>query len=348
MPEVAPSAKVKPVVIYRLGSLGDTIVALPCFHAIARAFPNNKRLVLTNIPVSSKAAPLEGILGGSGLIDGTISYPVGTRSVSALWALRKQLRALGADTLVYLTPPRGLAAAWRDVIFFKLCGFKHIIGAPLSAALQSNRLLNDEGLLEHEALRLARCLAPSLDVQPNAPDSWQLNFTASEEQRGSEVIAAFQLNPFIAINMGGKLLKNDWGESNWHALLSKISEHWPALGLLIVGATEDAERARKVQALWSGVVVNSCGKLTPRESARAMKEAVLFVGHDSGPMHLASAMGVACIGLFGDNNPPGKWHPFGLRHTPIHRMNGVQTIQVHEVQQAFEHTMAKYFPSMHA
>ena len=56
----------QPIVIYRLGSLGDTIVALPCFHAITRAHPGAERIVLTNFPVSAKAAPLEGILGGSG------------------------------------------------------------------------------------------------------------------------------------------------------------------------------------------------------------------------------------------------------------------------------------------
>jgi len=49
---------VERVLIYRLGSLGDTVAALPCFHLIERAFPDAERLVLTNVPVSTKAAPL--------------------------------------------------------------------------------------------------------------------------------------------------------------------------------------------------------------------------------------------------------------------------------------------------
>ena len=68
------------VVIYRLGSLGDTVVALPCFHKVAKAFPDAERIVLTNVPVSSNAAPVETILGGSGLIHATLAYPIGTRS----------------------------------------------------------------------------------------------------------------------------------------------------------------------------------------------------------------------------------------------------------------------------
>jgi heptosyltransferase-3 len=45
-------------------------------------------------------------------------------------------------------------------------------------------------------------------------------------------------------------------------------------------------------------------------------------------MHLAAAMGVRCIGLFGPNNPPGKWHPYGAGHLPLHDMRGVRHIGV--------------------
>ena len=96
------------IVIYRLGSLGDTVVALPCFHKVAQTWPDAERIVLTNFPVSSKAAPLETILREGGLIHDAIAYPVGTRSVRKLWSLRRHLRSLEADVLVYLTPARVL------------------------------------------------------------------------------------------------------------------------------------------------------------------------------------------------------------------------------------------------
>jgi heptosyltransferase-3 len=321
----------KPVVIYRLGSLGDTIVALPCFHAIARAESHAQRIVLTNIPVSSKAAPLEGILGGSGLIHGTMAYPVGTRSLKALWQLRGQLKALGADTLYYLTPARGLKAVWRDVLYFKLCGFERIIGAPINAALQANLPQGPERHLEQEASRMARCLADlgPLNLQDRA--LWDLCLTPAEQARGQAITAAFAGQPFMAINMGGKVAKNDWGQANWQALLGRLSADHPTLGLMVVGAQEDSARAQAMAPHWRGTVVDACGQLSPRESAAAMQHACLFAGHDSGPLHLAAAMNVPCVGLFGDNNPPAKWHPFGPNHRVIHRMAGVSTITVDEV-----------------
>ena len=45
----------KRVLIYRLGSLGDTLVALPALHLVARAFPDAERRMLTNFPVKVKA-----------------------------------------------------------------------------------------------------------------------------------------------------------------------------------------------------------------------------------------------------------------------------------------------------
>ena len=131
------------VVIYRLGSLGDTVVALPCLHSVAAAFPHAQKIVLTNQPVNAKAVPMASILEGTGLADRYLSYPVGTRSVRALAELRASLVSLHADTLVYLTASRGLRAAWRDHAFFTMCGFKRIIGIPLSEDLQAHRRQSD-------------------------------------------------------------------------------------------------------------------------------------------------------------------------------------------------------------
>ena len=62
-----PNSTVKKVLIYRLGSLGDTTVALPCFHLIERAFPASERVLLTNFPVHAKAPASAAVLGDSGL-----------------------------------------------------------------------------------------------------------------------------------------------------------------------------------------------------------------------------------------------------------------------------------------
>lgn len=321
----------KTVVIYRMGSLGDTLVSLPVFHAIARATPGAKRVALTNFPISSKAAALETILGGSGLIHGALAYPVGTRSLAELWKLRTQLRSLGADTLYYLTASKGAKGVWRDYLFFKLCGFKRVIGAPLTDDLRNWRELPD-GTLEPECERLARCFSGLEKIDLKDPKAWSLNLTDAERQRGQEVSSPLPAGHYMAINMGGKVIEKDWGEANWMALLRQVSARHPHMGLLIVGAQEDSERAVRVASSWAGPWVDACGKLSPRETAAAMAGASLFIGHDSGPMHLAASVGVPCIGLFGNYNRPKSWHPYGDHHLPIHDMRGVHAIEVGDVE----------------
>ena len=321
------------IVIYRLGSLGDTVVALPCLHAIETAFPDAERVMLTNIPVSAKAAPLEAILGGSGLVHRFIAYPVGTRALRALMTLRKTLRALDAHTLIYLTPSRGLPAAWRDVLFFRMCGFRRIIGAPLTREQQMN-LPGKDGLVERECVRLARCIR---DVGPIDLDDhafWDLRLTPAERADALAALGPAIERPRIAINMGGKAAENDWGEEHWKLLVAELGRSIPEYALVFVGSVEDAGRAERVGALWPGLVVNLCGALPPRVSAAAMAGARLFVGHDSGPMHLAACMGVSCVAMFGTRDASRKFHPYGPSHRVIHEQRGVRMISVERMANA--------------
>lgn len=319
----------KTLLIYRLGSLGDTIVALPVFHAIARKFPGHRRIVLTNFPVSNKAAPLESILGDSGLIHGTISYPMCTRSPKILWNLIRSIRAQHVDTMIFMSA-RGLMCCYRDLIFFRLCGIRHIIGAPTSRDLQENRAFPD-GTVERECARLARTMSALGPIDLEDPRNWDLLLSDAEKAAGQKACAPLAGKPYIAINMGGKDPSKDWGVANWTTLIRAISRAHPDTGLLVVGAPVDYERVAGVTKGWTGPIANACGQLSPRESGAALSGAQLFIGHDSGPMHLAAAMDVPCIGLFGSLNQPCKWHPPGPKHSIIHHTEGVATITTDEV-----------------
>jgi heptosyltransferase-3 len=328
------SGNVERIVIYRLGSLGDTVIALPCLHKIAKAFPHAERLVLTNIPVSAKAAPLASILANSGLVHGYVTYPLGVRSLHALWDLAWQLRRLRASTLVYLTLDRGGRTLSRDLLFFRLCGFKRIIGAPVTQDLSNHRFEPETGTFEYEASRLSRTLFELGPIDLDDPASWDLRLTAEEQAAGAKTIAPFAGRPFIAINMGGKWVENQWGSDNWRALLDELATTHGSFGILAIGGPEDAAAVGPATANWPGAVVNSCGTLAPRETAAALEKASLFVGHDSGPMHLAAACGVRCVGLFG-RLQPRIWHPYGSGHRPLHKPNqGIMAIRVEEVANA--------------
>ncbi len=335
-PLASPSEKATDpsVVIFRLGSLGDTVNSLPCFHRVVRAFPHARRVLLTNFPVSSVAAPSEVILRDGGFIHETVNYVIGERRPKKLMALRRTLKALNAKTLIYLTEGRSLASNWRDWAFFRLCGFTRIIGVPLTPDLARGRRDGRTGQVEREIERLARCLAPLGPLDLADPANWDLNLTDAERAAATAFLSPLQGQAFIAVNTGGKVKKNDWGLAHWETFLARLSALRPDLGLLVVGAQEDEARAAHLSGFWRGPTLSACGRLTPRQSAAALRHATVFVGHDSGPLHLAAAMGVACVSMFGDNNPPRKWHPVGDRHRIIHDMAGVMAISTEQVLDA--------------
>lgn len=325
---------VRHVVVFRLGSLGDAVVSLPCWHRIRERFPDARRTLLTNMSVSAKAAGVPAVLGGGDFIDDFVEYPVGVRSAGALWSLARELRGLRADMLIYMAEPRGPASVYRDWAFFRLCGFDRIVGLPWRDDDRNNRVDPATGLEELECLRLARQMAGLGAIDLSRPGAWDLRLSGAEMAAGAQATAPFGEAPVVAVNMGGKDREKDWGQANWERLIAGLGAAIPGAGLLTVGAPSDAARALSLRSHWPGPMVDACGLLSVRECAAALGRARLFIGHDSGPMHLAASRNVPCVGLFGDFNRPAKWHPYGSSHRILHRMDGLAQISVAEALDA--------------
>jgi len=302
------------LLIYRLGSIGDTVVALPSFRLIRHVRPEARITVLTNAPVSDKAAPLEAVLENTGLIDATIHYSVGLRDPARLAALRGRLRSEGFDLAVSLTAARGLAASVRDYFFLKACGIPKIIGIPLSRRdLVCQPLAG--GLYESEAARLLRRAAEFGAANLRDPKWHDLALTPDEIATGDRLLADAHILPgFIAVSLGAKSPLKDWGTENWRELLARLGHEFPSLGLVLLGSADEFGRNETLLPSWPGPRVNFCGKASPRVSAALLSRARLYLGHDSGPMHLAAAVGTRCVSIFSAQSPPGKWFPFGEGH----------------------------------
>ena len=268
----------------------------------------------TNFPTSRKAPPLSTILDGSGLVHGYIEYPVGLTKISEILALRRRIIQLHPRALIYLPGLRNLKGTWRDVLFFKACGIKRLIGVTHRRDQRLNRWLPDEHRYESEAERLARCVNALGDALLHQPASWDLRLNEHERERARQLLAAWPApEHYFACSIGGKSDVQDWGRQNWLRLMGRLGAKWRGYGLILIGAKEDSERSEELGRHWPGPWVNFCGTVTPRESAAIMRGAALFLGHDSGPMHLAAAVGVPCVAVFCARAKPGVWFPWGSR-----------------------------------
>lgn len=324
-----PDPSVRKVLIYRMGSLGDTVVALPCFHLIARTFPRSERAMLTNFPANPKAPSSAAVLGDSGLVNRYLRYTVGTRNPLELLRLAWQVRRFRPDVMIYLSDIRPYKNLYRDLFFFRwACGVKRIFGVPPKEELRQSYYLstgvynfehhfdNATGMYESEAPRLARWLADLGDAHPEDLANWDLRLTDAERELPG--LGSLKEQPLIVCGPGTKMQAKDWGQEKWRALLVRISPQYSKHALVMVGAREDAEVADYAAQEWRGSKANLCGQLTPRETAAVLEHADLFLGPDSGPMHLAASLGVPCVIAFSARGLPGTWFPVGQQHQIIY------------------------------
>ena len=324
------------IVIFRIGSIGDTVVALPCFHAVARAFPGRRKVLVTNAPDSARASSVESVLEGTGLVDKALYFPAGRGKLRRSLALARQLRELDAHSLIYLAPRTSAWQVYRDLLFFRAAGIRRIIGAPLGIGARECRVDSATHELEPEAERLARVLGPTIPVDLSAA-SWDLRLAPHEHATAAAKLAALLgRRPLVALSAGAKIKAKDWGEESWSALIRLLQVRLPPVSLVFVGAPDERALTERLAQLWSGVKLNLCGELTPRESAAVLGRCNLLVCHDSGPMHLAASQGARCVALFGNINRPRQWFPYGRDHVVIHEPNGVQHISVERVADSVE------------
>lgn len=312
----------KRVLVYRIGSIGDTCVAIPALRLIRRCFANAEIRGLTNFPVNDglKAAPLQSIIGRSGLVDGYFEYPLGLKNWDDFVTSSRVLKQWRPDVFVYLMPVRTRRQIIRDFAYFKgLLGFREVIGLTLDRSAQTHLWNEEKQLFEAEAHRLLRNLSALGTIDLQAGSAWDLGLQTEETECAANMLKNWPGRAnFVVCSIGAKWDSKDWGQDRWEEWANKFSRDFPRYGLVLVGSGVEKERSESIASRWQGLALNLCGLTEPRESAWIISQAKCFIGHDSGPMHLAAAVGSPSVAIFSAQDKPGVWFPYGEQHRVIY------------------------------
>jgi ADP-heptose:LPS heptosyltransferase len=321
------------IIVFRQGSIGDFVVSLPSFHLIRQSYPAAEIILLTNLPASESVMPAEAILDGTGLVDRYLKYPGGTRDPAELRELKAQLRAGPGDMLIYLAGAKGTLTTFRDYLFFRWCGLRAIVGISANPQwMQSRPPMSGGDLWEPEAERLARQLARLGRVDCGLARNWDLHLSDAETAEATRLLdeglprLRAGRPPLLGLSVGTKEpAVKDWGDDNWLTVIRGLQRL--GCGLVLLGGMEDRDRSARLTADWPGDVVNLCGRSSPRVSAAVLRHVRLLLCHDSGPMHLAAAVGTPCVAIFARHSLPGRWFPFGAEHKILYPMAKSGTIR---------------------
>jgi lipopolysaccharide heptosyltransferase I len=313
------------IAILKLSSLGDVIHALPVAHALRRRFPDahlawlveaRESALLQDHPDLDSVIPVD-----TRKWRALLRRPAGVKRVKAEVAdLVRRLREHHFDVAIDL---QGLI---KSGILAKLTGAPFRIGfgwrhcrEPFSACFTNLRVLPPSSAI-HVVEQCLSLLEPfgvrDRHVVFHVPSS------PEAERRIEEFFAEQGIKPrerVVALNPGAGRPEKRWPLLHFRVLAERLSVEAGVRVLLLWGPDEEA----LVHRILSGLAVRPI--LGPRTSlpelAALLRRCTLMVGSDTGPLHLAAALGTPTLGLYGPTS--GRRNgPYGDRGRVLQSPDG--------------------------
>ncbi|MDM7935780.1 MAG: glycosyltransferase family 9 protein [Methanothrix sp.] len=273
--------------VIHLNQIGDLVFSLPLLKTLRDRFPGAE--------IHSVMKPyLTSLLAGSPFVDSIISRLGGFRGTVDLV---KMLRRNRYDLMISLARSEEAFLILSTSNASKKAGFSRF---PLDFSLDVRETIEGHNSWHNNARLLGR-----LGIEPSAD-----TYVGLLPIRPDECTVTIQ-EPFVVISAGAspRRLIKAWDEDKFASLAVSLHERYGLLPVL-VGAkdtVESNELIRKEIAAndkGKGIdVLDLTGRLNLRELSALLMRARLFVGIDSGVMHLASAADIPVVGLFGPTDP---------------------------------------------
>lgn len=191
----------------------------------------------------------------------------------------------------------------------------------LKSLRDANRLITQGPVRDfpkHEVEHQMKILS-YLGAEP-AHTKLELWTTPEDEHFARNVLNQYSIesnNLLIAFGIGAAWSLRRWPTSRFIELGKWLQENYNAYILIVAGKNEKDMGFQIERELQSKRTINLAGKTTLREMASIFRFCKLFVGNDSGPMHVAAAAGVCSVGLFGPGEY-GRFKPWGSNHEVVH------------------------------
>jgi heptosyltransferase III len=308
------------VLVYLVGSLGDTIVCIPALEAIRRQFPDDKIILLHDYQTLVPVSPLD--IVPKNLIDGSLSYVMHSEplpKIRELMKLRRRIKQEDVKAVVYLVASERFGwLVHRDKWFFRLCGVKNLIGFyTFDKENLYERDANDKPVLKpSEAnLKLERLERDGINIQNLNFTNQLLSFSATEKDKVQTWLNAQRKKSaarLIAMCPGCKRKANDWGVDNFIELGKRLLAEGD-VEIVIIGGKAEKPLAAKMIATW-GEGIDATGEFNANESGALFSLCDFMIGNDTGTTHLAAAAGIRCFALYHQRDNPGHWYPLGRGH----------------------------------
>ena len=310
--------KPKNILIYKLGNIGDVVCAMPAMKAIKERFPDSRITLLTS-------PGIRGAIGAKDFLDGALYlneiktyYADDISSISKVYSMIRALRREKYDLFIQLPDDWArFRTLLRNEVFAKCIGVRSAFGFHLRTSALFKKVQVDFTYKEREVEALLHILErngiPHKEVVFEFPTYHSLpakTLTALETLKKNRRI-------MLGVCMGGKTEDKKWPLERYGETL-RILEKTHDIGVLFFGGPSEFNSIEHV-AKESGVAYMNLSGLSIKESISAIRYTDAFLTNDTGPMHIAAAVGVPIVALFSIRSVLGSWFPYGDHNTCLYK-----------------------------
>jgi heptosyltransferase-1 len=294
--------------LVRLGSLGDIVHALPAASALRDSFPSAKIDWLVE-------PKWKRILEGNRDLSEVITLNRGT-----LGTILRTVRTLRAQNYSCAVDFQGLYKSALVPFAARIprrIGFQDTYAREGFAANFYTESFNPVGAhkVDHN-LTLVRAVGAGATT-PRFP----LAILDEDRATANAELARHNLNNFFVLNPGGGWQSKCWPAERYGQLSALLSAQYGWRGVVTYGPGED-EMAQEVVTHSNGTAVAIPLALGPLMAV--FEKAKFVVSADTGPLHVASALGAPCIGLFGPTDP-ARNGPYSAQDVTVRNLRGAET-----------------------
>ncbi len=292
--------------------LGDLVISLPALRAVRRRFPEAHLAVLVNDGLS-------GFFDGFDWIDEVIPYrlPSGLRKFAAQREIIAAIRARRFD-LAVLFPNSFSSALWMALA--RVPG-RAGYATDARGLLLTKRARPDSRAIEsHQVQYWLSMVEQTIEAQGDAADCVLIP-AARNLARMRAMLADHRKNPasrLIAIAPAAAYgPAKEWPADRYARLIELLTAR-NDVECILIGAPAERQRCELIAGMSHGNAVVTAGETGIGDLIAILSLCDGFVGNDSGAMHLAGAVGIPTVAIFGSTNP-SRTGPLGPRVEVIHR-----------------------------
>ena len=278
------------ICILRLSAIGDVCNAVSVVQSIQRRHP---QAAITWVIGKIEARLLEDLPGVRFVVFDKKQGKAAYRQLS------KQLQHDYFDVLLHMQVALRANVASLCIKARKKIGFDWHSAKELHALFMRHRI---EPAPRSHVLDSFRQFAKAIDVPEQTP-SWQLPIPAADEQWAQQQLAASGNPKVLIISPAASKAERNWLPERYAAIADYATSK--GFAVLLCGGPSELEQklSQAILAAANCAITDLTGKTSLKQLLALLKHASLLLAPDTGPAHMAVAVGTPVIGLYGHSNP---------------------------------------------